>query len=414
MVTFRPGVRGRIVAAGFRKLCTRSGQGKGKTLDISTTYVGLHLKNPVIVAAAGITETVERIQKAADAGAGAVVMKSFFDEEICRTSPTPRFAILSRGTPGFRSETLYSFEQASKFGPEEYAREFARASRAVDIPVIPSLNCTSIDSWTKHAKLMEDAGAGSIELNLSCPYGSQIMEERDLEGMMVEVVQAVSRTVQVPVAAKITGQLTNPLKVALELERAGAGALVLFNRFTGLEIDLETEQPIMHGSFAGHGGTWSVHYPLRWISVIAPHLSIPICATGGVVDGGDVVKYLLAGATAVQVCTAVYVRGYGAIGEIVTGLKQFMADKGYGTLAEFRGAIAERIKMPQTVDRRHVLRASVDGDICVECGRCDDICIYGAIESAEGPRAITDRCDGCGLCVAICPHGAITMVPMSG
>jgi len=403
-----------VCCGGFRTISTGSAQAKGIIVDISTTYLGLKLRNPVIVAAAGITETAERIQKAAEAGAGAVVMKSFFDEEVCRTSPTPRFAILSRGTPGFRSDTLYSFEQASTFGAEEYAKELDRASRAVDIPVLPSLNCTSVDSWTKHAKLMEDAGARAIELNLSCPYGAQIMEERNLEGMMVEVVRAVTGTVHVPVAAKITGQLTDPLKVALELERAGASALVLFNRFTGLDIDLETERPIMHGSFAGHGGTWSVHYPLRWISVIAPHLSIPICATSGVVDGGDVVKYLLAGATAVQVCTAVYVRGYDAIGEMVTGLKQFMVDKAYETLAEFRGKIAGRIKTPQTVDRRHVLRAAVDPDACVECGRCDDICIYGAIESAAGARSITAQCDGCGLCVTICPHGAISMVPMSG
>jgi dihydroorotate dehydrogenase (fumarate) len=383
-------------------------------MDISATYVGLTLRNPVIVAAAGITETTERIEKAAEAGAGAVIMKSFFDEEVCRTSPTPRFAILERGTRAFGSDTLYSFEQASAFGPEEYARELDRASRAVDIPVLPSLNCISVDSWTRHAKLVEEAGARAIELNLSCPYGPQIMEEQDLEGMMVEVVQAVTSTVRVPVVAKITGQLTDPRKVALQLERAGASALVLFNRFTGLEIELDTEQPIMHGSFAGHGGTWSLHYPLRWISVIAPHLSIPICATGGVADGGDVAKYLLAGATVVQICTAVYVRGYRAISEIVSGLKQFMAEKGYRTLAEFRGAIAERIKSPQMVDRRHLLRAVVDPDRCVECGRCDDICIYGAIESAAGPRTITAQCAGCGLCVAICPHGAITMVPMSG
>jgi len=366
------------------------------------------------VAAAGITETADRVSRAAEAGAGAVVMKSFFDEEICRTSPTPRFAILSRGTPGFTSDTLYSFEQSSMFGPEEYARELDRASRLVDIPVIPSLNCTSVDSWTKHAKLMEHAGARAIELNLSCPYGAQIMEERNLEGMMVDVVQAVSEHVQVPVVAKITGQLTDPLKVALKLERAGAGAIVMFNRFTGLEIDLETEQPIMHGSFAGHGGTWSVHYPLRWISVVAPHLSIPICATSGVADGGDVAKYLLVGATAVQVCTAVYVRGYTAIGEIVAGLKQFMADKGYHTLAEFRGKIAGKVRTPQTVDRKHLYSARIDRESCLDCGACDDICLYGAIELRDSERFITERCDGCGLCVEICPHGAITMVRTAG
>jgi len=383
-------------------------------LDISTTYVGLKLRNPVIIAAAGITETAERIENAAQAGAGAVVMKSFFDNEICRTSPTPRFAILSRGTSRFRSDTLYSFEQASPFGPQEYAGEIARASGLVDIPVIPSLNCTSIDSWVKHAQLMQDAGAQAIELNFSCPYGAQIMEERDLEGMMFDVVTAVTENVRVPVAAKSTGQLTDPLKVALGLERAGASAIVMFNRFTGLEIDPRTERPIMHGSFAGHGGTWALHYPLRWISVVSPRLSIEICASSGVVDGGDVAKYLLAGATAVQVCTAVYVRGYFAITEIIDGLSSFMEEKGYESIGEFRGKIAERIRTPQSVDRRHLYRAAIDPDTCVECGACDDICIYGAIETAQEPRSINDRCDGCGLCVEICPHGAITMVPEPG
>lgn len=387
--------------------------GVGPVVDISTTYVGLKLKNPVIVAAAGITETAERIEKAARAGAGAVVMKSFFDQEVCRTSPTPRFAILSRATKWFHSDTLYSFEQASPFGPEEYANEVGRASRRVDIPVIPSLNCSSIDSWVRNAKLMADAGAPALELNLSCPYGTQIMEWKDLEGTMIETVRAVAENVSNPVIAKITGQLTDPLKVAFEVQKAGARAIVIFNRFTGLEIDLKTEQPIMHGSFAGHGGTWSLHYPLRWISVISPQLSIDTCASGGVVDGGDVAKYLLVGAAAVQVCTAVYLKGYEVIGEIVEGLKTFMREKGYRTIEEFRGKVTKTIKSPQTVDRRHLYRARIVADKCTECGRCDDICIYGAMNSDRGPRSINDRCDGCGLCVEICPHGAAELIPIT-
>lgn len=383
-------------------------------VSLITDYMGVRLNNPLIVASAGITETVDRLRKAEDAGAGAAVMKSWFETDLVRQSPTPRFRVLRRGVAGFHSTTLYSFEQASGFDLDRYAEEVRRAKESLEMPVFASANCVSDEGWIEWARAMEQAGADGLELNASCPFGPQMLGQTVVADEMQRVTALVKGAVRVPAATKMTPQLANPVAAARAIEAAGADALVMFNRFTGLEVDIEREAPIMHGAYAGHGGTWMLQYVLRWISATYPQVSIPIAASGGVADGRDLVKLILCGATVVETCAAVVVRGWDAIPSLLRGLTKFMASKGYKSPDEFRGAVCGRILASEEVDRRRLAVAEIDESLCTSCGLCQCVCIYEAAQpGAEAYVIERAACSGCGLCEQVCPAHAIRMTALT-
>jgi len=384
-------------------------------MDLSVNYVGLKLRNPVIIASSGLTENLKNMKKCEENGAGALVVKSLFEEEVCRVSPTPRFEIINRSMGPLRSQTFYSFEQASPFGPEEYFKEINKALDVLSIPVIPSINCITDEGWLKYSKMAEEAGAPALELNVSCPHASISFRGQDVDDTILHVARLVRDNVKIPIIVKLPMQLSSPLAVAKALENIGIDGVVMFNRLTGLDIDLETEKPILHGGYAGHGGPWAFNYVLRWISTSRPHLKLSIAGSGGVGSGDDVAKYILAGADVVQICSIVYLMGYEIIPRIIDGLKRFMEKKGYNTLSEFRGKVSGRVILGNNeIDRRHLYEAYINPDLCTSCGICKKVCIYDAPVEKEGKYIITDLCDGCGLCVKLCPVRAISMVFVGG
>lgn len=382
--------------------------------DLTTRLCGLALRNPLVAAAAGTTETAERLKRCEDHGIGAAIIKSYFQYEPARHSPTPRFTVIRDSLGRDKSFCLYSFEQAHGYGLERFAAEIARAKAMCTIPIIASLNCITPERWDEGARLVTQAGADAIELNVSCPHGVHIMSHADMVDEMTKALRTVKAATHLPAIPKMSPQLSQPGAVAQGLAEAGADAVTMFNRFTGLDIDLETEQPIMHGGYAGHGGPWALHYVLRWISELSPRLPIPIMSSGGVSDGGDIAKLILAGAQTVQTCTAIVMQGYPVIGKLLQGLSDWMDAKGYATCDDFRGKICDRIKGNDDVDRVKRLVAEIDPGKCVSCGLCARVCIYDAPEAATGHYVIPeDRCDGCGLCVELCPVQAIAMRPLA-
>ncbi len=382
------------------------------TPDLHTDYAGIELRNPLIVSPAGISETVRRMKKAEKAGCGAVVVKTLFQDEITRRSPTPRFKVMRSRSGSEDSFVLYSYEQASSFGPNRYAQEIGRAKRELGIPVIASIGCAEDESWLDYSRLVEEAGADGVELNMSCPHGRSLLAGSDLADAMYDATRLVKDAVSIPVIPKMTPQTTSPLQVALGLEKAGADAVVMFNRFTGLDIDLETGAPVMHGGFAGHGGPWSIHYLLRWLVSTCPRLSIPISASGGIWSGLDMAKAILAGATTTQMCTAVVVEGYVKIAQALGELEAFMERKGHSTLADFRGRTPGLVLSTDQIDRRRRVSALVDPSRCTSCGLCERVCIYEAVGREEGEFTIMTSCQGCGLCVELCPADAISLRPI--
>lgn len=387
--------------------------------DLLTDYGGITLKNPLVVASAGTTENMELIRRAEENGAAAVVMKTLFEEEYTRHNPAPCFRVIRRKVGVMSSSTFYSFEQASPLGPERYAEEIARARDAVEIPVIASINCVSDENWPRYAGMLDEAGADAIELNRSCPYSSIVMNIEDVwTKAAVETLKLVKDAVSIPVFPKLTPQLSNPLSAARALAEAGADGVVMFSRFTGLEIDTETEKPVMHGGFAGHGGSWSIHYALRWIAAAFPKLNIPVSASGGVFSGDDVIKYILAGAGNVQICTSLYMEGFGVIKNYLQRLNEFMEKKEYNSLADFRGKVCTRVIPTEAVDRSQRAVAYTDGERCSRCGRCATVCLKGAVRvygkndgDGEVYEIDENTCTGCGLCIQLCPRQAIGLKP---
>jgi dihydroorotate dehydrogenase subfamily 1 len=341
-------------------------------VNLDTVYAGLKLKCPVIAGSAGITETVERMKKAEDNGAGAVVMKSLFEDEISRTSPTPRFKLI-RYCEGLKDNeskdgfSLYSYEQGSEWGPQRYAEEVSRAKKELDIPIIASINCISKEGWVSYAKRLEKAGADALEINLSCPHGSIIFRGKEVEENILSTVRLVRENVSLPIIAKISSQLTSPVQMVKEIESLGVNGITLFNRLTGIDIGIEEERPIMHQGYAGYGGSWAIHHSLRWISEIFPQLKIDISGSGGVSRGEDIIKYLLAGATTVQTVTAILLNGYEVIEEFVGGLKEYMDRKSYQRIEDFRGKLSSRIKGTYQIKRDHYLRAEINDNLVPPC-----------------------------------------------
>ncbi len=335
--------------------------------DLRTRYVGLELDCPIVVASAGITETVERMRRCQDNGAAAVVMKSWFEDELPRHSPTPRFDIIRHDLGPEKSFTLFSYEQASEWDLPRYAQEVADAKAKLSIKIIPSINCVDDDCWARAAQELEAAGADAIELNTSCPHGSITFRGKAVEETIFHTVEVVRKAVRIPIIAKLSPMVTSPLGLAKGVEAAGANAVTIFNRMTALEIDIQEERPIMHGGYAGHGGPWAIQYPLRWISAIRPQLGIDIAGSGGVASWEDLVKYLLVGATVVQTCTAVVMNGYGVLRELRDGLERWMDSRNYKKLSDFRGKALPRILEGPQVDRRKYLRARKRYEVLAPC-----------------------------------------------
>ncbi len=383
--------------------------------DLSVDFCGVRLRNPIVAAPAAITETADRLKRCEDAGCGAAVIKSYFEYEPARHSPTPRFRLLRQRLGGMSSFVLYSFEQANVYGLQEFGEQIRLATEQCDMPIFASLNCNTLERWEEGAGVCAQAGAKVIELNVSCPHGTHLMSHAAMLATMLEALAAAKRGAPAtPIVPKLTGQLDFPQAVASAMAEAGADGLVMFNRFTGLDIDLDTEEPIMHGGYAGHGGPWAIHYVLRWISEISPTLPIPIAASGGVATGGEAAKCLLAGATTVQVCTAMVLEGYSAATRILRELEDWMARKGHADLAAFRGAVCGKIKGNDEVQREQTCVAEIISDRCINCGLCARVCVYSAAAAGEGAHVIcADGCVGCGLCLELCPSRAIRLADLA-
>ncbi len=299
------------------------------------------------------------MRRAEDAGAGAVVMKGFSDIVEMRTSPAPRYRIIEHELAARDAFTFYSYEQASAFDAHEYAEEVARAVEALSIPVIANIDCQTLESWLETTAIIAEAGPAALEINVSCPHGSIAFSGQDVERRILEVVAAVRKQISLPLVVKLTPQLTSPMSFVAAIEEIGVEAVTMFNRFTGLEVNVESGRPVMHGGYAGHGGPWSRNFVLRWVSAIAPTTSLQISASGGVSEPEHALAYVLGGADTVQVCTGIYMEGWDILTRLNAQLLEFMVQQGVETLDEIRGSLTDRIVALEDVDRRHLIVAEI-------------------------------------------------------
>ena len=302
--------------------------------DLRTQYVGLDLANPVIAAPCPLSRTVEGVRRLANAGVGAIVLYSLFEEQI-RRDDEEHLRLTSAGTDSF-AESLSYFPRsiADDPGPSRHLRLLEQTT-SLGLPIIASLNGATAGGWTRYARMLEEAGAAAIELNL---YAYPAEGVADRQHRYVDILGSVKSVVSVPVAVKFGPSFDSVTATALQFDAAGADALVLVNRFPQLDVDLETLVVTRHVELSTPGEARPVR---NWISWLHGQVGADLAATTGVESADDVLRYLLAGADVVMTASSLLRHGPEYAGELLAGLESWMDRKGFATVAEFRGIAAE-------------------------------------------------------------------------
>ncbi|MFO8001966.1 MAG: dihydroorotate dehydrogenase-like protein [Marinilabilia sp.] len=320
--------------------------------NLETTYLGLKLKNPVVISSSGLTNSVEKIKKLESAGAGAVVLKSLFEEQI-------NHEIQNEMTGGHGFDYPEAFDYVREYTRENsvsaYLKLIEDAKSAVDIPVIASINCYSVDEWVNFGQEIQKAGADAIELNVFRVNTDKNSVAADYEQLYYEVAQMVSDVVNIPVSMKLGPYFSNLVHVTDRLSISGARGVVLFNRFYEPDIDIHSLNISTAEVFSSPA---DIRQSLRWVAITSSKVNnIDIAASTGVHDGSAVVKQLLAGAKAVQVCSTVYMNGPSVVTRMIRFLEEWMDEQKFETLDDFRGKMGYgKIKNPVLYERAQFMK----------------------------------------------------------
>jgi dihydroorotate dehydrogenase (fumarate) len=302
-------------------------------MDLATRYMGLELPSPLVASASPLSRTVDGVRRLADAGVGAVVLYSLFEEQLQREA-AENAALVDAGAESFAESLSYFPAAAEEAGPRCYLDLLERAAAAVDIPVIASLNGVTAGGWTTYARAMQEAGAAAIELNIYYLPGDPQTSGREVEQRHLDILARVKETVSFPVAVKLSPYFSSTGEMALRLDEAGADALVLFNRFLQPDIDPETlavESRIELSSPA------EARPARTWIALLHGRVRASLAATTGVETAADVAQYLLAGADVVMTASALLRHGPEYAGDLLEGLSDWMTRKELPTVAAVRG-----------------------------------------------------------------------------
>jgi dihydroorotate dehydrogenase (fumarate) len=300
--------------------------------------MGLPLRNPLVASASPLSYTLDGVRAVAAAGIGAVVLYSLFEEQL-RESAAHTAQLVDGPAESF-AEALDYVPQIVKEdpGPRRYLDLISRAAAAVDVPVIASLNGITAAGWTDYARQMQEAGAAAIELNVYYLPGDPRIPGRDVEQRHVDVLERVKSAVTIPVAVKMTPFFSSIGEMALRLDAVGADGLVLFNRF--LQPDVDPEQVAVVPGPVVRGGV-EARLPRTWIALLRGQVQASLAGTGGVDESADVARYLLAGADVVMTTTALLRHGPSHAAVLLDGLRTWMARKGYASVGDFRGLLAD-------------------------------------------------------------------------
>ncbi len=322
--------------------------------DTQTSYMDLDLPSPIIASSSGITEQGENVERLERAGAGAVVLKSLFEEEINAEVKRAR-AEMERPGPVFPDmadmEDLIDVEN----GVANYLSLIKECKRRVDIPVIASVNCLSAQKWTHFARTVQEEGADALELNIFLmPSDVDSGDSNAFEQRYFEIIAAVLQQVTIPVAVKLSPYFSTAARTFCAISQTGIKGLVLFNRFFSPDYDLEELRVIPTNVLSSDR---EITLPLRWIAILYGRTGCDLAASTGIHDGNGVIKQILAGASAVQVASALYIGGIETVEFMNTRLVQWMTEHGFASLADFRGTMGQQsVHNPAAYDRVQFLR----------------------------------------------------------
>ncbi|MCB0804488.1 MAG: dihydroorotate dehydrogenase-like protein [Bacteroidales bacterium] len=305
-------------------------------VDLTTNYLGLQLKNPIIVGSSGLTDSIEKIKKLASHGAGAVVLKSIFEEEITHEYEK----IMAEEAPKrYKDEFLdYLDYRIREQNLEKYVSLISGAKKEVDIPVIASVNCASKHEWTNFAKEIEAAGADALEVNMFVLPTNLNKTPAENEQLYFEVIKQLKDKIKIPIAFKISYYFSNLAYTIQQLSKSGIEGLVLFNRFYSPDFDIE-KMEVTSGNVLSHPDEMTM--TLRWIAIMANRVNCDLVASTGVHNGEAVVKQLLAGANAVQVVSTLYNNGPEKIQNMLKDIKKWMIGQNFEKIEDFRGKMSQ-------------------------------------------------------------------------
>lgn len=298
--------------------------------NLKTSYMGLELRNPVIVASSGLTDSLEKIKRCEEAGVGAVVLKSIFEEQflIQENRQVEEFNIYPEALDYLRQGGLL------EYASHDLTDMIEQAKKEVCIPVIASINCRTPKLWPRYARQLQDAGADGLELNIYTLPIELDVSGREYEEFHLKILREVKKEVTVPVAVKISPQITSLPHLGKELAGAGCEALVFFNWFLMPDINVEKFKTM---SLKGKG---NFHESLRWIALLSGRVGCDVAASGGIQNSMDIVKQILAGASAVQVCSLFYQKGVQETQNLLSGLEAWMEEHDVADLEDIRGELS--------------------------------------------------------------------------
>ena len=327
-------------------------------IDLSTTYLGLRLRTPLVASASPLSHELDDIRRLEDAGTSAVVLYSLFEEQLRQEASELEYH-LSAGTESF-AESLTYFPQPGEFhtGPEAYLNHIRKAKEAVGIPIIASLNGATLGGWTEHARLIEQAGADAIECNIYFIPTDMDVSGSEVEKTYIDILRAIKSAVRIPVAVKLSPFFSNMANMAKRLDEDGAGGLVLFNRFYQPDIDLdelELKPSILLST------PQALRLPLTWIGILYGRVKLNLAATSGIHRSEDVVKLLMAGADVTMLCSALLRNGINHLRHVERGVVEWMESHEYDSVRQMKGSMSQiRCPDPSAFERAQYMRAVKD------------------------------------------------------
>ena len=327
---------------------------KGNYMDLSTTYMGMKLKNPVVPSASPLSKDLGNIRRMEDAGASAIVMYSLFEEQITHES-MQMYYHMTHGTESF-SEALSYFVDMQKYnhGPEEYLEHIRRAREAVNIPIIASLNGASNSGWVQYAKKIQETGVHGLELNMYYVAADPNETSEHLEERYLNIVHSI-KNLKIPIAVKLSPFFTSFSHMAKRLDEAGAIALVLFNRFYQPDIDLEKLEVVPNVKLST---PQAMRLPLRWVAILHGKIKASLAATGGIHMHLDAIKMLMAGADITMVCSTLLQNGIGRISEMIRGMEEWMKEHEYESVEQMKGSMSQKsVADPASFERANYMKA---------------------------------------------------------
>lgn len=323
--------------------------------DLSTTYMGLKLENPLMVASCSLSKDADGIRRLADNGAGAVVIKSLFEEQVQKEVVEDLEQHIG---PAWHAEAYdYVNKMGMEFGPDTNLKVVEDAKRAVDIPLIASLNCVTPHWWKDYARQLEAAGADAIELNIGYLASDIKKKGSDVESLYFKILEKVKGTVNIPISVKLGPFFTSFAQFAYDLCSRGASALVLFNRFYQFDIDIENVR-IKAGNPLSNPSEMSL--PLRWVALLANRVNGDISASTGIHTAEQVIKHIYAGANAVQLCSVLYEKGVEHLRKIRKEIESWMEEHSIESLKSIRGKLSlKESDKPELYSRLQYIKALV-------------------------------------------------------